>query len=111
MNARMLNIILGVWLFVSAFIWRHAPAAMANTWICGMLAVVFAAFAMAWPAARFLNSALAIWLFFSTFGYSDRAATLWNNLLVAIAMFIVSMIPSVSAGRPVFRTPRQPRTV
>ena len=59
---RVANIILGIWLFISAFAWPHTYAQMTNTWIVGLLCVVFAVIAMRVPEARYLNTVLSIWL-------------------------------------------------
>ncbi len=92
---RIINVILGVWLFISAFVWPHTQAQMTNTWILGVLCVIFALVAMAVPWVRFLNTLLAIWLFISAWALpSTSAGTVWNNVLVAIAIFIVSLVPS-----------------
>ena len=90
MAARIANVVLGVWLFISAFIWAHTQAQMTNTWIVGALCAIFALAAMRAPQARYVNTALAIWLFISVWVLPTMsAATLWNNVLVAIAVFIV----------------------
>jgi hypothetical protein len=92
---RIINVILGVWLFISAFAWPHTHAQMTNTWICGVLCVLFALVAMAVPWVRYLNTLLAIWLFISAWALpSGTPGTIWNNVLVAIAIFIVSLVPS-----------------
>lgn len=89
---RIINVILGVWLFISAFVWPHTQVQMTNTWILGVLCVIFALVATAVPWARYLNALLAIWLFISAFALPVRSAgTIWNNVLVAIAIFIVSL--------------------
>lgn len=96
MQARIVNILLGIWLFISAFIWIHTPAQMTNTWIVGLLAVLFSAIALAVPRARYLNTVLAVWLFISVWVIPTVAlGTMWNNVLVAIAIFIFSLVPSV----------------
>lgn len=93
---RIINVILGVWLFISAFVWPHTQAQMTNTWILGVLCVIFALVAMAVPWVRYLNTLLAIWLFISAWALpSVSPGTIWNNVLVAIAIFIVSLVPSV----------------
>lgn len=95
MPARTVNVILGVWLFISAFLWRHSAVQMNNTWIMGVLCVVFALIAMRVEGARYLNTALSVWLFISAFVLPEVSrATVWNNALVAIAIFIVSLIPT-----------------
>ena len=113
-SPRIINVILGVWLFISAFVWPHTTSQMTNTWICGVLAVVFALVAMAVPWVRYLNTLLAIWLFISAWALPSRSpGTIWNNVLVAIAIFIVSLVPSVpsttAAGAGFFGRPAPPR--
>ncbi len=98
MPARTLNVIIGVWLFVSAFAWRHSPASFTNTWIVGLLVAIFALVAMRTPAARFVNTALSIWLFVAAFALPHATSgTVWNNALCAIAIFILSLVPGTLA--------------
>lgn len=102
--ARGLNVLLGIWLFISAFIWEHTQAQRTNTWILGVLCVVFALIAMSTPQARWLNTILSIWLFISVWALPHRnLATMWNNVLVAIAVFLLSLVP----GRPERMVPRR----
>jgi hypothetical protein len=99
MPARTLNVILGVWLFISAFAWPHTPASFTNTWLVGLLVVIFALIAMRTPSTRYVNTALAIWLFISAFALPRASvATAWNNALCAIAIFILSLVPGSIAG-------------
>ncbi len=92
--ARWVNLVLGVWLFISAFIWDHTTAERTNTWILGVLCVIFALIATRVPQVRFLNTILAIWLFISAFALpGGNHGTLWNNVLVAIAIFLLSLAP------------------
>jgi hypothetical protein len=96
---RMINVLLGVWLFVSAFLWAHATPEQTNTAVLGALCVLFALIGTAVPWARYLNSLLAIWLFVSAWAIPvERIATTWNNALVAIAIFIVSRAAN---GQPI----------
>jgi hypothetical protein len=98
-SPRIINVILGVWLFISAFVWPHTQAQMTNTWILGVLCVIFALVAMAVPWVRYLNTLLAIWLFISAWALPTyNAGTVWNNVLVAIAIFIVSLVPNEGRG-------------
>lgn len=104
---RALNVILGIWLFISAFVWPHTSAQMTNTWILGVLAVVFALIAwFAAPPARFLNTLLAIWLFISAWALPRvSVGTVWNNVIVAILLFIFSLVPGATPTRTVRRAP------
>lgn len=102
---RVANVILGIWLFISAFIWPHAYAQMTNTWILGVLCVLFAVIAMRVPQARYLNTVLAVWLFISAWALPVMSVgTRWNNVIVAIAIFFVSLAPGYLGGdRPTAR--------
>ncbi len=91
-TARVVNIVLGIWLFVSAFLWPHSYAQMNNTWIVGVLCVAFALIAMRVPEARYLNTLLAVWLFISVWALPRLTiATQWNNALVAIGILALSL--------------------
>jgi hypothetical protein len=47
------------------------------------------------PGARFLNTIFAIWLFFATLViYHATSATVWNNVIAAVVVFVLSLIPS-----------------
>ena len=106
MAARTLNVLLGIWLFISAFVWTHSAAQMTNTWILGVLCVVFALVAMRVAQVRYLNTALAVWLFISAFVLpGNNRGTVWNNALLAIAIFVVSLAPSDRLQVPA-NTPR-----
>jgi hypothetical protein len=109
--ARAINIVLGVWLFISAFAWQHTDVQRTNTWILGVLCVAFALIAMGVPMVRYLNTLLAIWLFVSAFALRDLSVgTVWNNALVAIAIFVVSLVPAAGAG-DFYGRPRTPQHV
>jgi hypothetical protein len=99
--ARIVNVVLGVWLFISAFAWPHSTAQMTNTWIVGVLQVIFALVALFGVAqARYLNTVLAIWLFISAFALpGGDAGTIWNNVIVAILTFVFSLVPGAVETR------------
>lgn len=46
------------------------------------------------PSARFINTGLAAWLFISTAASAATNATMWNNVIVAIVTFCVSLVPN-----------------
>ncbi len=93
--ARGASVVLGVWLFISAFVWPHSAAQQTDTWILGVLFAVCALVAMSSPQVRYANTVLAIWLFISVWALPHRnLATMWNNALVAIAVFLLSLVPA-----------------
>jgi hypothetical protein len=94
-SARLINVFLGVWLFISAFAWAHTDAQFANSWVCGVLCVIFSLVALGYPPARYLNTVLSIWIFVSAWILPTReVATVWSNVFVALSIFLVSLIPS-----------------
>lgn len=106
--ARFVNMAIGTWLFLSAFLWSHSPSLRTNTWMCGLLVVGFAAWAMWANVARFLNTAVAIWLFFSTLSIAQAASfTLWNNVFCAVTVFVLSLIPTRTTATRRILTRRQ----
>jgi hypothetical protein len=99
-TARTLNLILGAWLFVSAFLWTHTAADRVSCWAVGLGVVAFAVIAMTIPVARWVNTALAVWLFISAFALPHlHAGTRWNEVIVALFVFFLSIVPTeVEAG-------------
>jgi SPW repeat-containing protein len=96
---RIAIIVLGVWLFISAFLWPHTSAQMTNTWIVGIVCAVAAAVAVRIPDARYVDTVLAVWLFISVWALPRSApGTAWNNALCAIAIFVLSLAPAMPAG-------------
>jgi hypothetical protein len=105
-GARVANVVLGVWLFTTAFAWPHSLAQLANTSAVGVAIVIVAFAGMSRPRLRYLNSVLSAWLFVSALVLPTlSAATVWNNALVALLVFALSFVqsyrapPRASAGR------------
>ncbi|HXX65735.1 MAG TPA: SPW repeat protein [Polyangiaceae bacterium] len=98
-SPRILSILLGAWLFISAFAWPHGPAQRMSACILGALCVVFSILAKKLPWTQYLNTVLAIWLFISAWALPpENVGTLWNNAIVAIAIFVLSLIPERPVG-------------
>jgi hypothetical protein len=92
---RWISLAVGIWVFISAFVWPHTAGEQTNTWILGVLIVIGSLAAMQMPNVRYLNTLFAIWLFFATLVIThSQAGTLWSNLLSAIVVFVMSLIPS-----------------
>ena len=92
MLARTLNLLLGQWLILSAFIWRHDHPQFTNTLLVGVLCTGVAFFAVSYPSARRWNMLLAAWLLVSTLLMPHQPLTAWNNALVAIAVFALALV-------------------
>ena len=99
--ARTGNLLIAGWLFLSAFLWDHAVAERVNAAYVGALAFASALVAVRIPRARNVTSVLALWLFISVILLpSSHEATGWNNALVAVAMFGLSLVAPRAAERP-----------
>jgi hypothetical protein len=95
--ARVLNVVLGAWLVVSDLVWRHGEAASTNTWICGLLVIAFALWALWMPRMRYWNTLLGAWLIFAAFVLEHfSSGTRWNNVILGGVILLVSLVP----GRP-----------
>jgi hypothetical protein len=107
---RIVNVVLGTWLFLSAFAWPHARTQMTNTWVVGVMCATCAIVAMAVPWVHCVNTLLAIWLFVSTWWLpAVDARTVWNNVIVSVAMFAASLVPwTPSAEHPGYLMRRPP---
>jgi hypothetical protein len=91
-GARVLNLACGAWLFGSAFQWVHSTPQFQNVVMVGFLVAVFALMALVVPLARYVNSLLAGWLLVSAFALpSIHLATIYNSLLLGVAIFTVSL--------------------
>lgn len=105
--ARGVNYILGIWLFISAFVWDNGAAERTNTAIVGVLCVAFALTAIRTPIVRRLNTVLSAWLFISAWTLPHHNhAPMWNNVIVAIVVFLLSLVPD--RGQPPLETNHAP---
>jgi hypothetical protein len=92
-DAPYINIVLGLWMFASAFLWPHGMAAFVNALIVGLVTAVCAAIGTWVPPVRIVNTAMGVWLICSLFAWPMEApATTWNNFFVGAAIVLVSLI-------------------
>ncbi len=84
-----LNVLLGVWLIATSFLWQHTAAGRASTWIVGLLAVVTGLLARRAAGAFYLDLLLAGWLVASIWLLPHRPFASWNEAMVAIALALV----------------------
>lgn len=101
MVTRVMDVALGAWLVASAFAWPHGLPQFLNATVIGAAIVIDAAAALAGhERARFGNRALAIWLFVSNMVLPGTSlATAWNHAVVAVMVFLLSMVPTFAARR------------
>ena len=106
---RWINLLLGIWLFISAFAWPHATATFTNTWIVGIVIAAIAGISILVPPVHWANGAVAVYLFFSTvFMAHALPVTPWHNAILAVIVFFLSLIP---AGQTTTATPHEPAHV
>ncbi len=107
MEVRILNVVTGIWLVVSAFVAGRSPAQAINAVAVGAASTAIALAAVRVPAARWLNMLLAMWLFASVLVLPRRGDFgFWNDLLVATAIFFTSGVESFDEE---MRRPREDR--
>jgi chromate transport protein ChrA len=101
MGPRLINAMLGFWLFLSAFLWPHTHFQQLNAWVVGIAGVTVALMALAgYDWARYVNAALGAWLIISTLLMpSTNVATAWNHLLVGFAMILFGLMSSLREAR------------
>lgn len=91
--ARGINIALGVWLFISGFMWEQPQGARVNSYVIGAAIALVAVWALFNEGARYLNTALSVWLVLSTVAvFKLTNAPLWNNVIVGIVVFALSLV-------------------
>ena len=109
MGPRLINLAVGTWLFVSAFLWPHSYGQTENAWVVGFMAVIMAlggVSGLSWT--RYLNVVLGAWLIVSPFFVRvSSPLTYWNLELVGSALIIFGLMrhlhrssgPAVAARR------------
>jgi hypothetical protein len=100
MGARVVNLVVGFWLFVSAFLWQHSRAERLNAWIIGVVAVSAALAGLSgrrW--GRFVNVAAGGWLIVSSLVPTISRLTFWNHMLVGLLLAMFGVAPSLAALR------------
>jgi hypothetical protein len=100
--ARTLTLILGLWLFVSAFAFQRTSAMFTNAWLVGLASALAALAGMSRGPIRYANTALSAWLLVSAFALPHRSpAAFWHDIVVAMLMLLLSLVPGTM--RPVPR--------
>jgi hypothetical protein len=90
---RYSNIVLGVWLFFSAFLWRHAAVQHTNTWLMGLVTVLVSLMALRRPVARYVNTLVGVWVIISSYMLPGTLLdTRSNNVLVGFFIAYVSLL-------------------
>jgi hypothetical protein len=96
---RYANLLLGLWLFVSAFAWPHSRDACAAAWISGAM-IGMNAFASIWASpVRFFNVILGgISLAWQAAAAAHEPAARVNGIVVSGLVILLSLVPPRERG-------------
>lgn len=104
---RVVELMLGAWLAISPFIFRHPPGDLflwVNDLGCAALVIAFSCLAFWEPArhARFATIAVALWLLLSAYVAAGHPAApaLQNELLVGLLLAMFAIIPNEASQPP-----------
>ena len=113
-GASGLNLLAGIWLFVSAWVYGVYTLHNAwNSWIVGALIVILAAVRLSDPMrtmwASWINCALGIWMFASPwiYGYHSTTDRAINSMAVGIIVFVLAIISATAMPRMTGTGPSQ----
>ena len=107
MWSRVVEVMLGLWLVISPFIFQHPPsktAWWANDIIAGTLVVLFALFSY-WNPTRLAHSLtllVALWLMGFAYyeGFGEAPAAMQNNLVIGLTLLMFAVIPNQASQPP-----------
>ena len=96
-TARIANVVLGIWLFISTFAWPHTSAQMVNAALVGLFIALTALSALsadATPRLRLVNAALGLWLLVSIGAFPTQSlATKLESAVVGVLVFALALVP------------------
>ena len=100
MTARIFNVLIGTWLFLSAFGWPHSPAQGMTALICGALTLLSALASIYYPRVRYLTATIAVVLFVSSLATAIPRydLTFWHNAVFAIVIFLIALFDDGRIG-------------
>lgn len=90
------NIVLGIWLLVSMFLWRHSPEHMVNAGVIGVLSIALGIAAHrghTW--ARWVMAPLGVWLMLSVWMLPHGTVRIVvDHFIVGTLLFSFSVLPT-----------------
>ena len=90
---RLTVVVLSSWVLFSGIIWHNSLANRVNTTIVAIGLLIFGALSFTYDWARHVTLGLAVWLFaFSALFGRASPGTFWNNAMVAVVVFVLSLV-------------------
>ena len=91
MTARIFNILMGMWLFASAFVLPQGRGQLASTAICGVLTTLFAVLTSYDQRSRYLTEAVGALIVVLAFLVQPLgSATFWHNGVMGISIAVAA---------------------
>jgi len=91
MTARIFNILMGLWLFASAFVLPQGRGQWTSTAICGALAALFAVLTSYNRRSRYVTAAVGALVVVLAFAiYPLGSATFWHNGIVGLSIAVAA---------------------
>ena len=92
MTARIFNLLMGLWLFASAFVLPQGRAQAAATAICGALTVLFAALTSYSLRSRYVTAAVGVLVVVLAFAIHQLgSATFWHNAIIGVSIAVAAV--------------------
>jgi hypothetical protein len=97
MFIRVVNALLGLWLFASAFLISSSKLQFLNVLVISLLVMSFGmASVLGRHGARRVNAALGVWLFISALALPlTSMAQIFHNVVMAVLLVITSLFPHI----------------
>jgi uncharacterized membrane protein len=92
MTPAIIDILVGLWIFMSSFAWGHTVPEFVNTLVTGSLAVLFGIATLADRRARYFEIALGVWLLLSMRFLTADQATHWNNGICGAVLLLAGLL-------------------
>jgi hypothetical protein len=91
MTARIFNILMGLWLFASAFILPQGRGQVASTAICGALVALSAALTSYNSRSRYITAAIGVLVVvLALVAHPLGGATFWHNGVMGISIAVAA---------------------
>ena len=92
MTARIFNLLMGLWLFASAFVLPQGRGQLAATATCGALTVLFAALTSYDRRSRYVTAAVGVLVVVLAFAVHQLgSATFWHNAIIGVSIAVAAV--------------------